>query len=49
MKKLVENFLEFIQTAKVAQEPKSFRIYSANPRKKSRKLAIARYAKKCKA
>ena len=38
MKKLVENFLE----------PESFRIYSANPRKKSRKLAIARYAKKCK-
>jgi len=51
MKLIVESYWDFIQTAQVAQEPRSFTIYSANPRKlmnPSRKKELARIARACK-
>jgi len=50
MKKLVENYFEFIQSAQIAQNPNAYTMYSANPQgfTHSRAQAIARYAQKCK-
>lgn len=45
MKKLVESYLEFLQTAAVAQMPGSFRIYGANPKRAKRIAHYAKYGK----
>jgi hypothetical protein len=36
MKRLVENFREFLDLAKINQGPDGWSIYSANPRKKKK-------------
>ena len=38
MKRLVENFKEFLDLAKINQGPDGWTIYGANPKKKKRKF-----------
>jgi hypothetical protein len=42
MKRLVENFREFLDLAKINQGPDGWKIYSANPRKKRKKISNPR-------
>lgn len=48
MKKVVESYLEFLASTAVAQDPRSFKMYGANPIGKKRLAKLRKYSEKCK-